>query len=60
LLLETDPSSLSFDESGVAWRGARLGTADLRRARETFALSYGSCSFTEPVGDLARLRLLPD
>lgn len=59
LLLESDPDSFSFDDDGAAWLGERMGLEDLRRSRETFALSYGSCSFTEPVEDLDRLHLLP-
>ena len=50
----------SLDTSTEADARARLDAGDVRRAREKFALSYGSCSFTEPVEDLVRLRLLPD
>ncbi len=58
LLEETDPRSISFADEGVDWRGRRLPTEKLARAREAFALSFGSCSFTEPVEDLKALNLL--
>lgn len=58
LLEETDPQSLVFSDQGVDWRGRRLSTEKLARARESFALSFGSCSFTEPVEDLKALNLL--
>jgi hypothetical protein len=60
LLVESDPSSFVFDDGGLTWRGKRLVLDDLREARASFARSYGSCSFTEPVEDLQGLRLLPD
>lgn len=58
LLEETDPHALEFSDEGVDWRGRRLSTEKLARARESFALSFGSCSFTEPVEDLKALNLL--
>ncbi len=58
LLEETDPQSLVFSDQGVDWRGRRISTEKLARARESFALSFGSCSFTEPVEDLKALNLL--
>jgi len=60
LLVERDASSFAFDDDGLTWGEKRLALADLRDSRESFALSYGSCSFTEPVEDLRGLRLLPD
>jgi hypothetical protein len=32
--------------------------AHLRNTRSLFAVSFGSCSFTEPLEDLQRLKLL--
>jgi len=32
-----------------------LTTTDLSLVRESFALSFGSCAFDEPVGDLKGL-----
>lgn len=58
LLEERDRSSLRFDAHGVEWRGQRLEADAIRRSRETGIVSFGSCSFTEPIGDLASLGLL--
>jgi hypothetical protein len=58
LLEERDAGSIRWDDSGVEWRGRRLGLDALARARERGIVSFGSCSFTEPIGDLESLRLL--
>lgn len=58
LLEETSPSAFEVTDDGIAWRGRRLDLAAIRRAREQVVISFGSCSFTEPVGDLAALGLL--
>lgn len=54
ILEESDPSSLVFSGDSVAWRDVRLDTAQIRAARE-FAISFGSCSFREPIDELAGL-----
>jgi hypothetical protein len=59
LLEENDAAAFGFDADGAAWRGERLSLAELERARRSFVLSYGSCSFTEPVEELQALGLLP-
>ncbi|MEJ7616574.1 MAG: hypothetical protein WKF30_06310 [Pyrinomonadaceae bacterium] len=43
---------------GVKWRKHKLDNGQLRDARERFALSFGSCSFDEPMADLHALGLL--
>jgi hypothetical protein len=58
LLEEGDPASLGFDRQGVSWRGHRLDAAALAEARRSGLGSFGSCSFEEPIGDLASLGLL--
>jgi hypothetical protein len=58
LLEEGDSASLAFDRHGISWRGHRLEAAALAEARRAGLGSFGSCSFDEPVGDLASLRLL--
>lgn len=55
LLDEQDPSAFRFGEDSASWREHEIGSADIARARETFALSIGSCSFGEPVQDLQKL-----
>jgi hypothetical protein len=54
-LEEESPGEFHFDDQGVAWHGHRLSVDQLREARERFAMSFGSCSFEEPIGDLQRL-----
>ena len=58
LLLEEDASSFVFSDDLVTWRGHGLDVMQLAEARERFALSFGSCSFDEPIADLKRLGLL--
>jgi hypothetical protein len=38
--------------------GLSLSKIQLREAREHFAISFGSCSFEEPIHDLKRLSWL--
>jgi hypothetical protein len=49
LLLETDPAAFVFDGDGVMWRERRLDTNQLAEMRRELAISFGSCSFREPV-----------
>jgi hypothetical protein len=58
LLQESAPASISFDESGATWRGNTVDAGQLRATRERFALSFGSCSFTEPVEEARELHLI--
>jgi hypothetical protein len=58
LLEERDAEAIRWDDAGVEWRGRRLDLAALAGAREAGIVSFGSCSFTEPIGDLESLRLL--
>ena len=54
VLLETDPASLDFEDDGISWRGRKLTTPQLLTSRE-FAISFGSCSFREPIDELGQL-----
>ncbi len=58
LLNEQSATAFHFESDGVLWRDHRLGLADISTARQNFAISFGSCSFTEPVDDLRVLGLL--
>ncbi len=58
VLSETDVKKFQFDDSGVTVGERRLTNEQLARARETFVISYGSCSFAEPVEDLQALGML--
>jgi len=58
LLDERDASTIVVGHDRISWRGHSLNSADVRRLRAAGALSFGSCSFTEPVGDLTSLGFL--
>ena len=58
VLKEESPSAFCFDADGVSWRDHRLGARDLFLARRDFSISFGSCSFTEPIDDLRSLHIL--
>jgi hypothetical protein len=59
LLEERDPSTIASDASGISWREFHVSAAQVAQARARFAGSFGSCSFEEPVQDLAAISLLP-
>ena len=59
VLEEGDPGAFQVDDSGISWRGNRLSSTALSAARRLGMNSFGSCSFTEPLADLAALQLLP-
>ena len=58
VLKETDAAAFRLDEEGLALGERRASSDDLARARQQFATSFGSCSFSEPVGDLKSLGLI--
>lgn len=58
IIEEEAASAFHFTDEGVRWTGLFAETAHIAKAREVFAVSYGSCSFDEPVEDLGRLGLL--
>lgn len=58
LLEDEDPTNFTFSDAGVEWHCQSLTTEQIARARADFSISYGSCSFEEPVQDLKTLGLL--
>lgn len=58
LLAERDPAAFAFEAGGVTWDGHRLDAHSIDALRERFAASFGSCSFVEPVDELAALGLV--
>lgn len=58
LLEEQSVRAFHFDVDGVAWREHRLSRDEIAAARRDFSISFGSCSFTEPIDDLRSLHLL--
>ena len=59
ILMDESPRNFKFDENGVWWRNEHfLNNAQLERVRRTNIISFGSCSFTEPIEDLQELEIL--
>lgn len=59
VLEERDPEAFEVGARAVSWRGHRFGVTEFGAMRARFALSFGSCSFEEPLGDLRTLGFLP-
>ncbi|MEJ7811217.1 MAG: hypothetical protein WKG32_12460 [Gemmatimonadaceae bacterium] len=55
VLGERSPEAFRFDDDGVSWRGERVGVERLAQVRRKFAISFGSCSFREPVDEMRSL-----
>lgn len=58
MLDDESAESFSFDDQGLRWRDHRASREQITEARREFAISFGSCSFTEPIEDLQKLGLL--
>lgn len=58
VLEEESPDAFTFLDARMEWRGNGIGAAEIAEARRGFAISFGSCSFEEPVQDLKALGLL--
>ncbi len=57
ILDDVHPASFHFDGGFAKWNKLFVNEADLARTRQHFALSFGSCSFEEPILDLQKLDL---
>jgi hypothetical protein len=58
VLDEQTPEAFTFDDRGVSWRGRKVSYSELNATRTQLALSFGSCSFVEPVEEARSLGLL--
>lgn len=58
ILLSEDPDAFRFDDAGIRWADLSLGTSLVLDTRARLMLSFGSCSFAEPIADLRRLGLV--
>lgn len=52
LLSEEDPGAWQVTPSTIAWRSVRWSAEQLRDVRRQSMISFGSCSFEEPIKDL--------
>ncbi len=57
MLGERDADAITMDEMSMTWHnsGVTLTAEQIQQAREQFCISFGSCSFTEPIEDLRAL-----
>jgi len=55
LLEEQSPKAFQFHSEAIEWRQHRLTRDEVTATRREFAVSFGSCSFMEPVDDLKSL-----
>lgn len=53
-----DAHHFRFSEHGLEWEGQHVHVDDLQATRAQGFISYGSCSFSEPVSDLQGLGIL--
>lgn len=58
VLVERDADRFVLDDGALRWGDFTLDAKDLATTRREFAVSFGSCSFREPVDDLRHLSLL--
>lgn len=59
MLAEEDAAAFRFDDRSFSWRDRSAALDEIAAAREHGFVSYGSCSFSEPVDDLSALNILP-
>ena len=50
-----DREAFGFQSSLIRWKDWTLSATKVARLRQRFAVSFGSCSFTEPTGELEQL-----
>jgi hypothetical protein len=55
ILAEEDPKAFRFEDDAAWWRDHAVTTEHLEAVRREFAISFGSCSFEEPIADLQEL-----
>lgn len=58
LLEEKSPGAFRFENDCIFWNGEMVVKGHLRNTRNLFAISFGSCSFEEPLDDLRKTGLL--
>lgn len=58
IIAQTAPNAFAMDGATLRAGQWSAGVDQIERTREQFALSYGSCSFTEPVDELRQMGVL--
>jgi hypothetical protein len=59
LLLERDLKKIFVSSNAIRWGNRSVTTEDIRATRDCVAVSFGSCSFREPVDELRAAALIP-
>src|SRR5215210_844456 len=54
-LEEGDRHAFVFEDDAILWRGKRIPAREIEQSRRMLAISFGSCSFREPIDELAPL-----
>jgi hypothetical protein len=57
VLDERDIRGFLFGEGGASWHGNEVTREQVQATRDQFLLSFGSCSFEEPIAELKELKL---
>lgn len=57
ILSEEDPEEFTFTDEALSWQDYSVSTKEINDLRKAVLLSYGSCSFEEPIDDLRKLKL---
>jgi len=55
LLVRDDIASLTFDHDAIRWGGTEFSNTLLTRTRRQWMAGFGSCSFSEPAGELREI-----
>ncbi len=58
LLEEQDIYNIAFSETSIRWRSWELSIERLADLRKTLLVGFGSCSFDDPLEDMAALNLV--
>jgi len=58
ILQEENKTAFRFGEEEIGWRDLNYSISRLSRMRENFFVSFGSCSFQEPLSEMKALGLL--
>jgi hypothetical protein len=58
VLEDGEATAFRFTRTGAAWSDRRVETEDIAAMRGDLGISFGSCSFTEPMDDLRSMDLL--
>lgn len=58
LMKDSDAGNFRFTNDGVSWKNHTATISEIESARKRGIISFGSCSFTEPIEDLQEIGLL--